>query len=464
MAHPRRRPALLAVLLLLVVLSSTGCAVVVTGRPSSSVAPLTNAAPGAVEVVGATDGPVDTRARNALADLQTYWTQQFPDVFGGPFTPLRGGFFSVDPNNIDPALYPQGIGCGADPRDVENNAFYCEAQGEPHSDSISYDRSFLGELAQDHGAFIPNLVMAHEFGHAVQARVGAPSSSIGVETQADCFAGSWARWVADGHAEHSRLRKPELDELLRGYFLLRDPVGRSGAAQSAHGSFFDRVSAFQDGFDDGPTACRDDFGPDRVFTQGPFTSDEDFANKGNAPYPTLIDLVDASLPTVWAQAFRDVFDEPFTSPEIRPFHRTAPACSRDRTLDLVFCARDRLVAYDETDLTHPVYDQIGDFAVATAISLPYSLSVRDQLGRSTDDETAMRSSVCLTGWYSAKVFNRQAGRAVISPGDIDESVQFLLTFGTDPDVIPVGDLTGFELVDQFRDGFSTGLSACDVGQ
>ena len=112
----------------------------------------------------------------------------------------------------------------------------------------------------------------------------------------------------------------------------------------------------------------------------------------------------------------------------------------------------------------PAYEDIGDFAVATAAAIPYSLSVRDQLDLSTDDQDALRSALCLTGWYSAKVFNGQAGRKVqISPGDIDESVRFLLTYGDDPDVLGAADLSGFQEVDLFRAGFTEGLGACDIG-
>jgi hypothetical protein len=122
------------------------------------------------------------------------------------------------------------------------------------------------------------------------------------------------------------------------------------------------------------------------------------------------------------------------------------------------------VAFDETDLGRPAYQEIGDFALATAVAIPYSLAVRDQLGLSSDDEEAIRSALCLTGWYAAKVFNRQAGeRVIISPGDLDESVQFLLTYGNDPTVLPDVDLSGFQQVDLFRGGFVEGLAACDVG-
>ena len=439
----------------------SACATVVVGGPLDGRRPSARRAAGDVTIVGAVDDPVDDRARDALIDLEGYWDQVFPDVFGQRFQPPEGGYFSVDPNDLDPGLYPDGVGCGARPLEVEGNAFYCQAPNTANSDSITYDRSFLAELADGYGQFVPELVMAHEFGHAVQARVGGPRASIAVETQADCLAGSWTRWVADGEAAHSRIRPSELDELLRGYLLLRDPIGTSTGAQSAHGSYFDRVSAFQEGYDGGAEACRDRFGPDRPFTQTEFTRDDDFRNQGNAPYRQLPDLIETSLPEFWEREFREVFRTTFDRPAVEPFDRTAPDCApADR--DLVYCPDSDVVGYDETDLARPAYD-LGDFAVMTGVSIPYALAVRDQLGLSIDDQDALRSAICLTGWYAAGVYEGVVRTVQISPGDLDESVQFLLTYGDDPSVLGEADLTGFQLVDLFRGGFVDGVRACDVG-
>ena len=82
----------------------------------------------------------------------------------------------------------------------------------------------------------------------------------------------------------------------------------------------------------------------------------------------------------------------------------------------------------------------------------------------TDDGDAVQSAVCLTGWYAAKVFKGEAGKITVSPGDVDESVQFLLTYGNDPEVLPDADLSGFQLVDLFRNGFLRGLESCQVQQ
>lgn len=457
----RRRWAVLTAAAFCVLVLS-GCSVVVTGIGSPARPPATDVATGDTAVVGATDEQVDVLARNALADLETFWAGQFPDVFGTQFQPLQGGYFSIDPGNADPREYPGGIGCGAAASDVENNAFYCTAPDAPNSDSISYDRAFLAELGAEFGRFIPALVMAHEFGHAVQARVGSPGASIAVETQADCFAGTWTRWVAEGDAEHSVLRTPELDELLRGYLQLRDPVGTSALEEQAHGSYFDRVAAFQEGFDDGAGACRDNFGSDRVFTQEPFTRDEDLETGGNAPPDELLTIIDTSLPAAWEPVFDEASGgERFDPPSIEPFDGTAPGCAPNRDLDLVYCSEDNAVGFDSTDLASPAYE-LGDFAVATAVALPYGLAVRDQLGLSTDDEEAARSAVCLSGVYAAQVFVGEAGGVTVSPGDLDESVQFLLAFGNEPTVVPLADLTGFQLVDLFRNGFIRGLDACGL--
>jgi predicted metalloprotease len=451
---PGHRTAV-AVPLLAAVLVLPGCASFAlprTGQPQP--------AAGDVTIVGATDGTVDDVARDALADLEDYWAQTFPDAFGERFLPLQGGYFSVDPDDADPADFPDGVGCGAQPAEVGGNAFYCQAPGTAHSDSITYDRQFLAELADDYGAFIPALVMAHEFGHAVQARVGSPRASIAVETQADCFAGTWTRWVSEGNAEHTRIRPSQLDELLAGYLLLRDPVGTSTAAQSAHGSYFDRVSAFQEGFDSGAEACRDDFGPGRTFTQGEFTTDSDFLNQGNAPFQSLPTLIGRSLPEFWGRAFTEVFRRSFDPPVIQAFRGTAPNCATEDR-DLVYCPDGRVVGYDETDLARPAYE-LGDFAVVTAVAIPYALAARDQLGLPVEGDDALRSAICLTGWYSAQVYNQTVTQVQISPGDLDESVQFLLTYGDDDQVLGAADLTGFQLVDLFRSGFVDGVDACDV--
>jgi predicted metalloprotease len=281
------------------------------------------------------------------------------------------------------------------------------------------------------------------------------------------LAGAWAQWVRRGNAEHLSLRTPELDDVLRGFLLLRDDVGSSPNGSQAHGSYFDRVSAFYEGFDGGVGACRDDFGEDRLYTAATFT-DAELETGGNASFDDIVSWVGTTLPEFWTRVFPSAYGTDFSPPTVEGFDSTAPDCAGVRGRDLGYCADDSTVYLDDTDLATPAYDEIGDFALTTALSLPYSLAVRDQAGLSIDDGAATRSAVCLTGWYEAQWFNgaftASTDGAVISPGDIDEAVQFLLEYGVRPKVFPNTSASGFELVGAFRTGFLQGGDACDLGR
>jgi hypothetical protein len=52
----------------------------------------------------------------------------------------------------------------------------------------------------------------------------------------------------------------------------------------------------------------------------------------------------------------------------------------------------------------------------------------------------------------------------MSPGDLDEAVQFLLEYGVRDEVFPNVDASGFELVGAFRTGFLVGGDACELAR
>ena len=138
-------------------------------------------------------------------------------------------------------------------QEVAGNAFYCD-----EGDFIAYDeQKLIPQLRQQFGDFAVGLVLAHEWGHAVQTRVHFSSrASVYVELQADCFAGAWAQHVANGDGTSLRLSDDDLDHALAGFLELRDPSGVDGGDAGAHGNAFDRVGVFQDGIDGGARACR----------------------------------------------------------------------------------------------------------------------------------------------------------------------------------------------------------------
>jgi predicted metalloprotease len=453
---------------LVVGLLVAGCATeVVVGQASPGAGEPVDVPAEEFPITGVSDEPIDRFARNALADLDTFWASAYPEFLGAEYTPLKGGYFSVDSEAVDEGAYPEtGIGCAGSPTSpdsVAGNAFY-----DPTCDLVAYDRALLEELAGEYGRFLVPVVMAHEFGHAMQGRFGYAASGRGIqdETQADCLAGAWTGWVAAGEAEHVSIRTPELDDVIRGFLLLRDDVGSDPDDTQAHGSYFDRVSAFYEGFDGGVQPCRDDFGEDRLFTAAAFANDREYLSQGNAAFDDIVAWVGTTLPDFWTEVFPTAFGADFEPPSVEGYEGTAPDCKGLEDRDLGYCPDDSTVYIDETDLATPAYEEIGDFALTTAMALPYSLAVRDQAGLSTDDGAATRSAVCLTGWYEAQWYNQAFADVLpdisISPGDIDEAVQFLLNYGVDNQVFPNLDASGFELVGAFRTGFLEGGDACEL--
>ena len=78
---------------------------------------------------------------------------------------------------------------------MQGNAFYCSA-----GDFVAWDeQTLLPKLRDQFGDFAVALVLAHEWGHAIQARTDTRlNATVYLEMQADCFAGAWTRHIANG--------------------------------------------------------------------------------------------------------------------------------------------------------------------------------------------------------------------------------------------------------------------------
>jgi predicted metalloprotease len=162
---------------------------------------------------GAGIGDDDEIVLAALQDVETYWDNQFPEVFGASFVPVQS-FYAYGPGTeMPPCTNPP-----PDYGDIAENAFYC-----PGADIIAWDTDTLIPAMQSRfGDFTLGIVMAHEYGHALQDRVGFDGPTIAFEQQADCFAGAWAQWVREGNAENFEIRLDDLDSSLAGFLELRD--------------------------------------------------------------------------------------------------------------------------------------------------------------------------------------------------------------------------------------------------
>ena len=71
--------------------------------------------------------------------------------------------------------------------------------------------------------------------------------------------------------------------------------------QGAHGNAFDRVSAFQDGFEDGAKKCATYENDPPAVTESGYTSYQDEATGGDVSLRDAIDLVHTDLDEYWAK-------------------------------------------------------------------------------------------------------------------------------------------------------------------
>lgn len=83
----------------------------------------------------------------------------------------------------------------------------------------------MPDLAAKYGDFTVAVVIAHEWGHAVQHRAEIDQPTVVLELQADCFAGAWTRHVTSSGTSRFEAGTRELDESLAGILSFRDAPG-----------------------------------------------------------------------------------------------------------------------------------------------------------------------------------------------------------------------------------------------
>jgi predicted metalloprotease len=194
----------------------------------------------------------DCRIVGYIDSIQAYWHGAFAKA-GDRFEPAITRFFS-------------GIletGCG--PASADVGPFYCPTDGY-----VYIDLGFFVELRTKFGAtggpFAQAYVLAHEYGHDVQARLGllgsssaqagATSQSVRIELQADCLAGVWAHNAqATGYLQP--LTKAQIADALDAAAAVGDDriqaefQGRVTPESWTHGSSAQRQKWFTSGLQGG---------------------------------------------------------------------------------------------------------------------------------------------------------------------------------------------------------------------
>jgi predicted metalloprotease len=448
------RRTLFAVACLATLLAAGSTAAPFASADSSASGASTSAASSAAS--GAAAAPrsadLDTVIDATIADLQSWWAEELPDVYGQEYEPIP------DDRQFPYSEADPPPGCGTEGElpyeEIAGNAFYCS-----EGDFVAWDEQELfPRLEREFGSFAVALVLAHEWGHAIQARVESQlGATIYLETQADCFAGSWAQHVDDDDVSLPIDR--DLDVALAGFLEFRDPPGVDPSHEGAHGNAFDRVSAFQDGFEDGTDRCAGYEDEPPEVTETGFTSQEDYANGGDLPLAEAIDLIRPDLDDYWATQLDG------TSPVDEVVADANASCdgpSDGGVLvdDVTFCADDDTVRYDP-DALERLYESSGDFGAGMVLAAAWSSGAMDADGHPISGEDAHTTADCLTGSWAGDVARQERARnrdqqgegLLLSPGDLDEGIATFVSLGD-------GNGSAFSRVAAFRTGFFEGADAC----
>ncbi|MFE1802248.1 hypothetical protein ACFW9L_39615 [Streptomyces sp. NPDC059517] len=183
--------------------------------------------------LGHLDRDWTAEAEEAVGVVNRFWERRWADHFTGVYRPptVKGTYV---PDAISAPV------CGDEPA-LPSNAFYC-----PVGDFIAWDAQLMREGYAQGDSWV-YLVIAHEWGHAVQNRVeGLPVEAR--ELQADCLAGA----VLFG-SEDLEFEPGDTDELATALAELADETPWTSAED--HGDAEQRIAAFNEGGSDGVTAC-----------------------------------------------------------------------------------------------------------------------------------------------------------------------------------------------------------------
>ena len=396
------------------------------------------------------DQPYYRTLRSVAADLDAMWAVEMPRLYKRPYRALTGyhPYTSVDlPPSCEPGRVPSYEA-------IAGNAYYCRG-----ADFIAWDdEGLFPDIAQTFGEIGLATVIAHEMGHAIQARSATRLPSVFAELQADCFSGAWLARVTSNKSTIVKLEKGALDEAIQAILAFRDAPGVGAGTPGAHGNGFDRVNAFQIGFEEGNDRCVTFPAKPPLVTARSFQQGED--PSGNVALPLAISIAVRTTNahfTTSAPGFVAMTD--VRSSDLSALEGLASCAGAIRVMNdlFVICPTGgsdggALVAYDATRMAR-IYRGTGDFGVAFAFAAAWSVAAQVKLGYEpgTASAAAELQADCFAGsWVGAE--NATTGADQLSPGDLDEALRALVG-------LP-GQTGVFDRVAAVRKGFLNGISVC----
>lgn len=227
-ARPAVRAVAAAVATVLTAVLAAGC-VVLRDPDDTRSGPAGSRPTGEVESLA-------TDERRAIEITDRFWRETFPEQFGRSYRSpqVKGGYTGRG-----------GPSCGGQPS-VPFNAFYC-----PSADFLAWDEELMAAGYDRIGDAWVYLIIAHEWGHAIQARLRRDRVSVAAELQADCLAGA----SLFGAAERGlvRIERGDTQELSQTLAAVADDF--PWTEESDHGDARQRTAAFSEGAQDGVGAC-----------------------------------------------------------------------------------------------------------------------------------------------------------------------------------------------------------------
>ncbi|MCW2521625.1 MAG: putative metalloprotease [Mycobacterium sp.] len=410
-----------------------------------------DAEPPSRDVENTDGGQIDELAGSAVSDIEEFWAAHYGETFDGDFTPVKD-LVSWDSNDYDRSRFCDEETVGL------VNAGYCF---DEHT--IGWDRGeLLPQLRDANGDMAVTMVLAHEYGHSVQHQadlVTKQTPTIVGEQQADCLAGVYMRWVAEGNSPRFTLSTSDgLNNLLAAMIAFRDPLlneSDSEAGEDEHGSAFERVSAFQFGFTDGAASCAS------------IDLKEIKQRRGDLPV-LLPDDQTGELPVTRqsVQSIVDAMNIAFTStnpPQLSFDQANCPDaraggpasyCPASNTISVDLPALEELGAQSGDDGGVV----LGDNTAYSVVVSRFMQAIQHQHGGvALDNAKAALRTACLTGVATVKMtdsISTPSGDTIqLTAGDVDEAVSGILVNGlvasdVNGDSVP----SGFSRIDAFRVG------------
>lgn len=413
-------------------------------------------------VVNTDNGAIDKLSLLSVNDIEDYWKSVYSQSLKGTFVPV-GKLVSYDSN--DPA---SPIVCHNDTYKLVN-AFFTS-----RCNLIAWDRGVFMPIAQRYfGDMSVNGVLAHEFGHALQQMaklVTRRDPTIVREQQADCFAGVYLFWVADGKSPRFTLSTADgLDHVLAGVITTRDPVMDADTTNDdEHGSALDRISAFQMGFISGASACSGINAKEIQQRRGDLPTKLQRDTSGD-PETGEVPINEDTLSTQM-EVLGKIFSpknpptlsyKPADCPDAKP-SPPASYCPATNTIviDLPGLAKmGRVAAENEHTLPQ------GDDTALSIVMSRYALAVQRERGLPMQSPWTALRTACLTGVVHRKmaepIDTPSQKQLVLTAGDLDEAVSGLLTnhmVASDADGTSVP--AGFTRIAAFRGGVTGNMDAC----